>query len=150
MEDTFQEFDFLLQSTNYLMNQITRKFLEEQKLSLPRFWVLMNVNACRGITMGELQNKMFLAPSSITSLVDSLVDSKLLRRGNHPEDRRVIKLFITEEGKKILEEVCAFRYQNLEEALKKIPPDEYPVLIKALEILNGFLKAKQSSEPSNN
>jgi len=145
MEKFFQEFDLLLQSTNYFMNQITRKYLEEKKLSLPRYWVLLNVNACRGMTMGELQNKMFLAPSSVTSLVDSLVEGKLLQRGDHPEDRRVVRLFITDEGKRVLDEVQAFRFQNLKEAFRDINPDVFPVLVNAMEILSGFLRTKQST-----
>jgi DNA-binding MarR family transcriptional regulator len=143
MEKIFQEFDLLLQSTNYFMNQFTRKHLEEKKLSLPRYWVLLNVNACRGITMGELQNKMFLAPSSVTSLVDSLVENKLLRRGDHPEDRRVVRLFITDEGKRVIDEVQSFRFQILKEAFEEINPDVFPVLMKAMESLTRFLKAKQ-------
>ncbi|MGI6684692.1 MAG: MarR family winged helix-turn-helix transcriptional regulator [Bacillota bacterium] len=145
MEQSFQELDFLLQNTNYLMNQITRKYLEEKKLSLPRYWVLFNVNENRGMTMRELHNKMYLAPSSITSLVDSLVESNLLRRGSHPEDRRVIKLFITDKGKGILEEIRLFRYQKLKVALKDIDAEAYPIIIKALKTLSAFLRDKQSS-----
>jgi DNA-binding MarR family transcriptional regulator len=88
---------------------------------------------------------MYLAPSSITSLVDSLVESNLLRRGSHPEDRRVIKLFITDKGKGILEEIRLFRYQKLKVALKDIDAEAYPIIIKALKTLSAFLRDKQSS-----
>lgn len=140
MAATLQEFDSALQMSNYLLNQVTRKYLEEKGLSLPRYWVLLNTDKYFGLTMGELQNKMYLAPSSITALVDSLVTNGLLERGTHPEDRRVIKLYLTEEGKKVLEDVLNFRHERLKEALAGMEPTVYPLLKEALDGLTHYFK----------
>lgn len=130
-----KELDELLRSTAYLMNQLTRKYAVEQGISIPRFWVLFNVSKCPGITMGELQNKMYLAPSSISGLVDSLVEDGFLLRDKDPADRRVVKLIITQEGEELLEKVLNYRYERLNEAFGSARQEDIALLKRVLDIL---------------
>lgn len=50
------------------------------------------------MTSGDLSHRMGLSGSAITYLVDRLIDGGLIRRDNHPGDRRKVVLRNDESG----------------------------------------------------
>jgi len=71
-------------------------------------------------TMGELAEEMNITLPSATALVDRLVKSGLVERQTDPDDRRIIRLLVTQEGRK----VC--------EAMKKHRKKAFKVLLDAM------------------
>lgn len=57
-----------------------------------------------GITQRELMSRLGIMPSSMSELMGKLEDAGLIERRESTEDRRNVNVFITEEGKKKLEE----------------------------------------------
>jgi DNA-binding MarR family transcriptional regulator len=107
--ETVARLEAALRSLNYLLNFLTRNFLREQGLTLPRLWALLHLARCRTLTMGELQERLLVSPGSVTALVDGLVADGLVERRRDEEDRRVVKLCLSPAGKATLERVLAFR-----------------------------------------
>jgi len=58
-----------------------------------------------GITLKEIGNRTLIDSSSMTVLVDKLESDKLVERQLDPEDRRAIRVYITDKGKAIAEEL---------------------------------------------
>ncbi|CEP67932.1 MarR-type HTH domain [Moorella glycerini] len=112
-----QELELLLRQINYLMNHYTRTYLSGRGLTMPRFWVLSNLAPDKPITMGELQRRLFLAPATITGLVDGLVEEKLVRRWRDDNDRRLVYLALTPAGEEFLAGILQYRSSVLEKAL---------------------------------
>jgi DNA-binding MarR family transcriptional regulator len=108
----------LLMALNQILNQITKSYLADKGLSMPRFWVLRKLGPEKAMTMGELQRQMYLAPATITGLVDALVEKGWVHRYRDEGDRRVVLLNLTPSGKALVDEVLNYRVANLKTALE--------------------------------
>ncbi|MGH2708668.1 MAG: MarR family winged helix-turn-helix transcriptional regulator [Actinomycetota bacterium] len=72
----------------------------------PRHVVLLRlVAAGEGSSQHALGEQMRLPPSRMVSFVDELEDQGLLERRSDPGDRRVRALYLTDQGRKTLDEV---------------------------------------------
>jgi len=58
-------------------------------------------------TMSGLADAICLSLSSATGLIDRLVGKKLIKRDRSSEDRRVVQVVLTDEGKALHEETMA-------------------------------------------
>jgi DNA-binding MarR family transcriptional regulator len=56
-------------------------------------------------TMAMLARELDLAPSTATRLLDPLAKRDLIRRENHPEDRRVVVVSLTAAGRRLAREL---------------------------------------------
>ncbi len=95
------------------------------------------------ITMGELCDKMYLACSTATDLIDRMERNGLIARERDQADRRVIRLTVLEPGRKVIEEVMKARKHYLGAVLREIPEEEHEMLIKAL---GDLYKVMQQAE----
>ncbi|MGW1993005.1 MarR family winged helix-turn-helix transcriptional regulator [Embleya sp. NPDC001921] len=64
--------------------------------------------------MGELGEVLGLAKSSLTGLVDRTVQRGLVRREPDPQDRRAVRIALTEEGAGLAEEFYAETCRRVE------------------------------------
>ena len=60
------------------IKQKGREILADFSITPPQFEALQYLNNCQGITIGELSNKMFLACSTVTDLVDRMEKNDLV------------------------------------------------------------------------
>ncbi len=51
-------------------------------------------------TMSELAEALRLHPSTVTTLVDALVERRLVERRDDVDDRRIVRVTLTEKGKR--------------------------------------------------
>jgi len=79
--------------------------LEPYGVSIPQMFVLTCLYDENGITLKEIGNRTLIDSSSMTVLVDKLESDKLVERQLDPEDRRAIRVYITDKGKAIAEEL---------------------------------------------
>ena len=52
-----------------------------------------------GLTMGELSGRLMVSNGNITGLIDRLVTEGLVARANRPEDRRTVRVTLTDKGR---------------------------------------------------
>jgi DNA-binding MarR family transcriptional regulator len=104
-----------LRGINYLLNFLTRNFLRQEGLTLPRFWALLYLARRERTTMGELQERLLISPGSVTALVDGLVGDGLVERCRSEEDRRLVVLSLSPAGKEVLARAMSFRHALLRE-----------------------------------
>jgi DNA-binding MarR family transcriptional regulator len=71
--------------------------LEREKLSLAH-WMILEDLLEQPRTMRELAQTVAMPPSSVTGLVDNLVERQHAERISDPEDRRVVRVRLTESG----------------------------------------------------
>lgn len=91
----------LLRIGDQLDNRLSR-FFREHGLTLSRFNVLRNlIIADRPLTCGEICERMIQAVPAITSLVDHLEQQGMVERLRCVNDRRVVHVKITSQGRKL-------------------------------------------------
>jgi MarR family transcriptional regulator, 2-MHQ and catechol-resistance regulon repressor len=81
----------------------------------------------------HIGKKVLLASGSITYVVDKLENKKLLQRVSCPKDRRVIYASITEEGKKLMEEIFPNHQAEVHKIFTGLTNDEKETLITLLK-----------------
>jgi MarR family transcriptional regulator for hemolysin len=105
------------------------------KITIDQWIVIKAILENPGISQQELGEIAFKDNASVTRIIVLLVKSGYLNREIHTEDRRKTNLTVTEEGKRIIDNVQNLVLQNRQTALKGIKMEELEILNKALKII---------------
>jgi DNA-binding MarR family transcriptional regulator len=92
------------------------------------------------ITLGELAAVERVQPPTITAAVGRLERRGLVRRDVDPEDRRVARVEVTAQGRRLLEQSRSRKTAYLERTLARLDPDEREALQRAAAILERLLE----------
>ncbi|MFC5559451.1 MarR family winged helix-turn-helix transcriptional regulator [Ureibacillus thermophilus] len=90
----------------------------------------------------KIGEKVLIASSSITYVVDKLENKKLLKRKPCPDDRRITYATITEEGKKLMDDIFPKHKKTMAEIFRGVADEEKQKLIELLKKLGYFVEAK--------
>lgn len=123
-----------------IIKQKGREILSNYTITPPQFVALQWLFEEGDMTIGELSNKMFLACSTTTDLVDRMEKNKLVLRVKDPNDRRVVRIHLLEEGERIIDEVIKKRQVYLQEVLVNFSSEEVILLKNNLMKLHQEMK----------
>ncbi|MFF8712885.1 MarR family winged helix-turn-helix transcriptional regulator [Streptomyces sp. NPDC015184] len=90
--------------------------------------------------MADLAQRLDVVPRAVTSLVDGLEASGRVRRAPDPDNRRVVRIEMTEEGRATLRSLRDARRAAAEEILA-------PLTVEQREVLGGLLTALVNGMP---
>ncbi len=102
-------------------------------LSSPQLWALQIVGANPGLSIGELSERMFAHPSTVSGVVDRLEKRRALRRQVDERDRRGVRLTLTATGRSLLRKSPPPVQSGLARALSSMPRGQLAQLRRALE-----------------
>ena len=91
--------------------------------------------------MSDIAEYFHIELPSATSLVNKLCEQKLVARHGDPEDRRLVMITLTDEGKKYMEEAMNHRRKKLEKMLSYLSAVEKVQLLSILKTLYTKLAA---------
>ena len=123
-----------------LIKQRGREILVDYKITATQFIALQWLFEEGDMTIGDLSTKMFLAFSTTTDLIDRMEKRELVRRVRDDKDRRVVRVHLLEEGKRIIEEVIKKRQCYLNEVLLSFSDSEIASLRENLTKLHQEMK----------
>lgn len=101
---------------------IDNQLMDQLNLTQSELLFFSSLDQCTGISSPELAKNMGLSPSRISRVIEKLVVDGYLDRSVDKSDRRAITLCLTENGKKIRDEIKQSR-QECETRLLKVLPD---------------------------
>ena len=103
-------------------------------------------------TMSELAEALRLHPSTVTSLVDALVERGLVERRDDVDDRRIVRVALTEKGKRRRAKYREAVRARLRELVGDIAHEDLRRVHSALTILRDAAahKAKDRSTAFGN
>ncbi|WP_420842542.1 MarR family winged helix-turn-helix transcriptional regulator [Fervidibacillus halotolerans] len=93
----------------------------------------------------KIGQKVLLASSSITYVVDKLEKKGYLVRQPCPNDRRVIYAVLTDEGKKMMEKIFPMHREAMMEILGGLTTEEKEWTIEKIKKLGLYAKKGESS-----
>ncbi|UJF28524.1 MarR family winged helix-turn-helix transcriptional regulator [Planococcus sp. 107-1] len=123
-----------------LIKQKGREILNSYTITPPQFVALQWLFEHGDMTIGDLSNKMYLAFSTTTDLVDRMEKNELVVRVREEQDRRVVRIKLLKEGERIIEEVIKKRQDYLETVLEDFSADEVERFSFLLEKLHTNMK----------
>ncbi|WJY28044.1 MULTISPECIES: MarR family winged helix-turn-helix transcriptional regulator [Sporosarcina] len=126
-----------------IIKQQGRKILSNYTITPPQFVALQWLFEHGDMTIGDLSNKMYLAFSTTTDLVDRMEKNELVKRVRDDKDRRVVRIHLLEEGGRVIQEVIDKRRQYLEDVMKDFSEEE----LRSFTDLLSKLHVEMSPEP---
>jgi DNA-binding MarR family transcriptional regulator len=96
---------------------------------------LGSLNARGPMSLGELAEAEGISRPSMTVLAGSLLDHDLIDRQSDPKDGRLVRVQITEAGRRVLERSRTRRNAYLAKQLRTLNADELHILDEAATIL---------------
>ncbi len=97
------------------------------------------------VTMNELATEMRLHGTTMTRMVDSLVDKGFVKRWQDPEDRRIVRVDLTPEGQVMTDRLQGSKRSFLAMAFAALSDEERDSILKALNRLNEVAEQLGSS-----
>jgi len=89
----------------------------------------------RYLTPKNIAQRMNVAKSRVTRIVDGLRKRGLVKRSNDPEDSRISLLSLTPEGRALLDQLSEFMTQTHREVLAQFSQEQRQALISSLSSL---------------
>ncbi len=123
-----------------IVKQKGREIVSQYAITPPQFVALQWLEELGDITIGDLSNRLYLAFSTTTDLVDRMEKNELVQRVRDEKDRRVVVVHLLEKGERIIQEVIEKRQQYLQEKLVGFNEQEVAQLSSYLEKLHVHMK----------
>jgi DNA-binding MarR family transcriptional regulator len=126
-----------------LINNLVRYYavcdrvcVEELRITASQGYILMALPEAGSVTMNELSEKMRLANSTMTRMADQLVQKGMVRREPDTNDRRVVRVRLTEQGQDVRTRFKEALVNLFSQVLEDIPEGEKENILHDLETLN--------------
>ncbi|MDF2627510.1 MAG: MarR family transcriptional regulator [Symbiobacteriaceae bacterium] len=133
------EIEELLRNVGTILKKRGRDILSNFDITPPQLDALLVLRDHGELTMGELCQKMYLACSTATDLIDRMERNGLIERARDTNDRRVIRLKVLPKGSSVIEEVMEARRTYLATILAEIDLADKERLIQSVEQLNYLM-----------
>jgi len=134
----------ILATTFLLLDDGDRRLFGRFQLTAPRFYALFHIGNEPGITSSQLSIRLLCDKSNATRILRGLEAEGLIERKPHETDGRSMRLYLTEAGKAVREQVAAAHQAYNQARLGCLDPMEQEELIRCLTKLNESLKANLS------
>jgi DNA-binding MarR family transcriptional regulator len=129
-----------LRKVEYIVRKKGREILNDFNMTIPQFTALQIVVSNGSLTIGDLSQKMGLACSTITDLVDRMEKSELVIRKRDEKDKRVVRIEVLSKGHDILKKVLLKRIEFLDSKLVDIKIEDKQALNDLLEKLYNAME----------
>jgi DNA-binding MarR family transcriptional regulator len=107
-----------------------------------RILMLVSQNA-EPLTMSELSSELNVPMSTATRIVDGLVQGEMVERVPDPNDRRVVRVQMSQKGRELYELGMAYNKQRIAKLLKSFTAEEQDQLLKLMnKLFDALLNEK--------
>lgn len=129
-----------LRKVDYIIRRKGREILSDFNITVPQFSALQILINQGNMTIGELSQKMALACSTITDLIDRMEKAELVVRRKDEKDKRVVRVEVLPNGYDILEKVLNKRIDFLAGKLSDFTDEDKEKLNRGLKALYEAMK----------
>ncbi|MFC0522413.1 MarR family winged helix-turn-helix transcriptional regulator [Pontibacillus salicampi] len=126
------------------IKQKGREILHHYPITPPQFVALQWLLESGDMTIGELSNKMYLACSTTTDLIDRMENNELVKRIRDKKDRRVVRIHLQTKGEAIIHEVIEKRQAYLEQVLRTFSEEQVSLFRQLLNAMHDEMMDPQA------
>ncbi len=112
----------------------------EASISKPELMAIEAISREEGLMMSDLGKRLDISLSTATGIIDRLIEKKLVKRERNGGDRRVVRVMLTNKGKKTNQEYQKQKKEIFGRMLGTLDPEEQGELINILEKIAGTIK----------
>jgi DNA-binding MarR family transcriptional regulator len=129
----------LVESSRLLRNHIDHR-AKSRGTTRAQWIVLFRLREQEGLSQVDLAEVLELQPISLVRLLDRLVEHGLLERRQDPKDRRANRLFLTESGRQLVDDLDSLRDSIATDVLQNIPDGAIETSLKTLRDIKEWIK----------
>jgi DNA-binding MarR family transcriptional regulator len=120
-----------------------KQLYESKKFGLPaaELKCLMLFDGERYLTVKRIAQRLEVAKSRVTVIIQGLIDKRLVDRIEDPQDSRIKLISLTALGIKKSQEITDFKISFHKKILTHMVPEERKRIISYLEILRSTMEA---------
>jgi DNA-binding MarR family transcriptional regulator len=140
IHENIVEIERHLRKIDYIIRKKGREIITEENITAPQFQALQILINNEEMTIGELSQKIALACSTITDLIDRMEKAELVLRRKSSKDKRVVIVEVLPRGHEILEKVLKKRRTYLRGKMADYQLEEMELLRGQLATLYEAIK----------
>jgi DNA-binding MarR family transcriptional regulator len=95
-----------------------------------------------GINQGGLAEILEVEPITLGRMIDRLQDAGMVERRHDPADRRAWRLFLTDKGNQLIDQLRPLALETLETALDGLDDAQRAAMMVALDRMRGNLSRR--------
>lgn len=137
---------YLLKTNHMLLHECAGRVFANHDITFIQWLALVKMKEGYAETASDLCRSLSHDNGAVTRIVDQLETRGFVERERSVQDRRVVKLSITEAGRAKLEELTPPFIMNLNDALAPFSADEFAELNRLLGKLKTCLEQVPESE----
>ncbi|MCF6807821.1 MarR family transcriptional regulator [Thiotrichales bacterium 19S9-12] len=100
-----QDLMFLITDSSNIVRRVYNRHAKELGIHSIDRRALVYIKYCEGLTQVELAKFLDIEAQNLILILDRLSKQDLIKKEQHPEDRRAKCLFLTDKGKNLLEKL---------------------------------------------
>ena len=108
---------------------------ETAGISGSQAWALAEIAASPGLIVSELGKAMAIHPSTTSNMLDKMQRRGLIRRERIDADQRMVRLFVTAAGEKVLAQLPGPATGLLPDALSRLSAEQLDAVNAALALI---------------
>ncbi len=140
MAKRVERLNFLLPQIIHRMQRIPVRSKAAPSVSVPQFRMLSLLQLDGPSTMGGLARRASVTLPTATSSVNTLVRGRYVTRRRAEHDRRVVIVSLTPRGQQAVDDLNAFRCEQLGTVLRHVDDGEQREFIEAFETIYRLIK----------
>jgi DNA-binding MarR family transcriptional regulator len=106
-----------------------------QEFSFSQIMILLTLLRLHQTSMNQMAQTLGLSKANASGLVDRLVRKGLIERFRSEQDRRVVLVQLTEQGRRTAQHLARQNRRGLQRMMRRIPDSNLRVFIQTLEQL---------------
>ena len=101
---------------------------------------LVEVGKNTNLSINDLATKLNFDKSAVSRTVEELVKKELLKREQDSNDRRYVRISLTTQGLKIMDDIEANSRTVFEKILLHLPPTKMHIAVEGVHLFNEALR----------
>lgn len=136
--------EFIRKSIEYLNQYIQtslQKKVERTGITVPQMRVITEVVSHQGISIKQISLNLPMTQSTVSGIVERLINKGILIKRTNSNDKRAVQIYPSDNVTKFLEkDRMEYVNQSLSDALSKLNPDKYDVVLEGIGLLVNAIK----------
>ena len=137
---------FLIHDVSRLRRVVFDRSLKPFGSTRSQWWVLAFLSRDDGMTQSKLAEELDVGKVGLGGLIDRLEAAGLVERRASPGDRRVKRVFLTREGRRLVARNRQLNMKMNAAILRNIPRPDREAVVRALETMKQNLLAELGAD----
>lgn len=122
----------------YFVNRETRSIRGSLNLADGQIFLLMILSRHESVKASDIASRIGITYGAVTGMTDKLLSLGLITRERSVDDRRVVLISITDEGRKVMADIRNERAERFRRLLGQMDDDTVDEAIALFAKLNGL------------